>query len=76
MKRLYVRPQARGDGLGRQLAERICDEARAAGYARICLDTLPAMAAAQSLYRRLGFVPVEPYVFNPIPGARFLALEL
>lgn len=76
MKRLYVRPQARGDGLGRQLAERICDEARAAGYAHICLDTLPAMAAAQSLYRRLGFVPVEPYVFNPIPGARFLALEL
>lgn len=76
MKRLYVRPQARGDGLGRQLAERICNEARAAGYARICLDTLPAMAAAQSLYSRLGFVPVEPYVFNPIPGARFLALEL
>lgn len=76
MKRLYVRPQARGDGLGRQLAERICNEARGAGYARICLDTLPAMAAAQSLYRRLGFVPVEPYVFNPIPGARFLALEL
>ena len=76
MKRLYVRPQARGEGLGRQLAERICREARAAGYARICLDTLPAMAAAQSLYRDLGFVAVEPYVFNPIPGARFLALDL
>lgn len=76
MKRLYVRPQARGEGLGRQLAERICREARAAGYARICLDTLPAMAAAQSLYRGLGFVAVEPYVFNPIPGARFLALDL
>ncbi len=76
MRRLYVRPQARGEGLGRQLAERICREARAAGYARICLDTLPAMAAAQSLYRGLGFVAVEPYVFNPIPGARFLALDL
>jgi GNAT superfamily N-acetyltransferase len=76
MKRLYVRPQARGEHLGRRLAERICREAREIGYGRICLDTLSTMTQAQTLYRSLGFVPIEPYVFNPVPGARFFALDL
>ena len=76
MKRLYVQPAARGQQLGRRLAERICEEARKAGYRRICLDTLPSMSAALHLYSTLGFRPIEPYVFNPIEGAIFLGLEL
>jgi GNAT superfamily N-acetyltransferase len=76
MKRLFVRPQARGTQLGRRLAERICQEAREAGYSRICLDTLATMTSAQKLYESLGFAPIEPYVFNPLPGTRFLALDL
>lgn len=76
MKRLYVRPVARSRNLGRRLAERICAEARIAGYRRIVLDTLPGMAAAISLYGSLGFTPVEPYVFNPIEGAIFLGRDL
>ena len=76
MKRLYVRPQARGMQLGKKLTERLCQEAREAGYTRMCLDTLPSMAAAQGLYRSIGFEPIEPYVFNPIEGTKFLALML
>ena len=76
MKRLYVRPAARGSSLGRRLAERICSEARTAGYARICLDTLSTMTPALKLYASLGFRDIAPYVFNPITGARFLGLEL
>jgi GNAT superfamily N-acetyltransferase len=76
MKRLYVRPDARGEKLGRRLALRICDEARGAGHTRIFLDTLASMTSAQQLYRELGFSDVEPYVFNPLPGTRFMALDL
>jgi len=76
MKRFYVRPLHRGRGVGRNLAEAIIEEARAAGYRRMCLDTVPSMQAAMAIYESLGFKDGEPYVFNPIPGARFMELAL
>ena len=76
MKRVYVRPDARGENLGRRLIERILDEARVAGYSRICLDVLPEFSAAQRIYESLGFQPAAPVTFNPVPGTKYLALEL
>ena len=76
MKRLYVRPQYRREGVGRRLVETAIRRARELGYARMLLDTLPAMTEAQSLYRSLGFVDVDGYYVNPVHGVRYLALEL
>jgi putative acetyltransferase len=77
MKRLYLRPQFRGKGLGRALAERIISEARQIGYQRMRLDTVePVMKDAVAMYRKLGFKEVAPYRPNPIAGAMYMELEL
>jgi ribosomal protein S18 acetylase RimI-like enzyme len=77
MKRLYVRPEYRGRGLGKSLALHLIEEARSAGYALMRLDTLPAqMGDAVKLYRSLGFREIEPYYDNPVETALFMELKL
>jgi putative acetyltransferase len=77
MKRLYLRPEFRGKGLGRALAERIIAEALQIGYRRMRLDTVePVMKDAVAVYRKLGFKEIAPYRMNPIEGAKYMELEL
>lgn len=77
LKRLWVEPEAKGKGLGRELARTAIAFARDAGYAEMKLDTLKhRMPAAIALYRSLGFVDAEPYTHNPEPDVLFMALKL
>jgi ribosomal protein S18 acetylase RimI-like enzyme len=76
MKRLYVRAEARGTGLGRILAERLVAKGRSLGYAVMRLDTLAHMTAARRLYSSLGFVEIAAYYDNPLPNVVYMELDL
>lgn len=76
MKRLYVRPEFRGRGIGITLVLALLEEARKIGYSRMLLDTVPSMERAIRLYRGLGFKRIEPYRYNPIEGAVYMAMDL
>jgi carbonic anhydrase len=75
-KRLYVRPQFRGCGLGRDLMHWLIAESRAAGYSEMLGDTMPVMAQALEMYRRMGFEQTGPYSSQPTAGAIYLRLKL
>jgi putative acetyltransferase len=76
MKRLYVQPELRANGIGRMLVQRILEVGKTLGYRSMRLDSLPSMTAAIPLYRRFGFRDVPPYRHNPVAGTLYLELPL
>ena len=76
MKRLFVTPNGRGLGAGKQLVEAIIHVARERGYQEMKLDSLPWMEQAISLYRAHGFLPTARYYENPYPEALYFGLAL
>lgn len=76
MKRLYVRPRARGNELGRKLVERLLVEARLMNFQEMRLDVQAKSVSARKLYSAFNFIDADPISFNPVPGASFLGLRL
>ncbi len=76
MKRLYVKPNHRREGIGRELAELVINDARSIGYSKMRLDTVASMIPAINLYKSLGFKEIPPYRHNPIATALYLELDL
>lgn len=76
IKRMYVVPTHRRQGLSRRLMHLLLDAARNLGYRRAVLDTLARLTAANALYLSSGFTEIEDYNGNPVPGARFFGRDL
>ncbi|MDQ3042616.1 MAG: GNAT family N-acetyltransferase [Acidobacteriota bacterium] len=76
MKRLYLREESRGAGLGKRLIERLTKEAKEIGYRKMQLDTLPEkMPRAVALYKEFGFQPIAAYYDNPHRETLFMEKE-
>ncbi len=76
VKRLYVRPQFRGSGLGKALMNTLAADALAIGYSELIADTIPTvMATALAMYERLGFERITPYS-DETPEAQHIRLRL
>lgn len=67
IKRMYVRPAFRRQGIGRALGEACIAAGRAIGWARLRLDSARFMTAAHALYQSLGFREIAPYAESEIP---------
>ena len=76
MKRLYLKNEARGKGIGRVLAEKVIEKAKELGYKKMQLDTIETMKEAISLYKSMGFKEISPYRFNPVKGVIYMEIEL
>ncbi len=76
MKRLFVKPEFQGRGIGKSLVKRLILEASKEGYKKMKLDTHPWMKAADKLYQSLGFYEIARYNDNPTSGIRFMELVL
>lgn len=76
LRRLFVRPEHRTAGLGQRLLHDATERARANGFTRLVLNTLPTMIAARRLYDADGYTPIEPYVAEPVDGVQYLGRTL
>jgi ribosomal protein S18 acetylase RimI-like enzyme len=76
MKRLYVKPEFRGNGIAKILAERIISDAKSIGYSSMLLDTLPFLQTAISMYRKMGFYEIECYNDSPLDDTIYMKLDL
>ena len=76
MKRLYVKPQFRGNGIAKELVRLIVNDAKEIGYKSMLLDTWPSLNAAIKLYEGFGFYRIPPYNDSPIANTVYLKLDL
>lgn len=76
IRRMYVKPDYRGKGIGRKLLDRARQEAKGLGYRFLRLDTIPEMESAIHLYISSGFYEIESYAYSPLSGTKFLEYKL
>ncbi len=76
LKRMYLKKEARGLGIGKRMLSKSIEIGKQLGYKKMRLDTLPTMQSAINLYKKVGFHEIEPYRYNPVDGAKYFEIEL
>ena len=76
LKRMYLKQEARGQGIGAMMLQKALSIGVKLGYTRIRLDTLPSMTSAIGLYQKMGFYEIDAYRFNPIAGTKYMEINL
>ena len=76
LKRMYLKEEMRGLGIGKVMMSEAINAAKELGYIKMRLDTLPTMEAAIKLYTKFGFYEIDPHRFNPVKGTKYFELEL
>ncbi len=76
MKRLYVRPQFRGENIGKLLVQKIIIDAKEIGYSHMLLDTLPFLEKAIHMYEKFGFYSINCYNDSPMSTSIYMRLDL
>lgn len=76
LKRMYLRKEARGMGIGKQLLIKSLEVGKELGFKKMRLDTLPTMESAIGLYIKMGFCEIDPYRYNPIDGTKYFEIAL
>lgn len=76
MKRLYVRENYRGNGIGNLLTDTLIGDARSIGYRHLLLDTFPFLERAIGMYQARGFREIEKYNDSPMASTIYMMLDL
>lgn len=76
MKRLYVRPEFRNNGIAKMLVEKVVSDAKGIGYSEMLLDTLPFLQVAIEMYKKMGFYEIDCYNDSPLDNTIYMKLDL
>ncbi len=76
LKRMYIQPNYRGQGIGQELVKLLCEKAKLNGYNLMRLDTLDFMIPAITLYHNNGFYDIDAYYHNPNDGVVYMEKQL
>lgn len=76
LKRVFVRPEYRGNNIGRKMIDQVIDDAKEIGYSKMVLDTLPFLKAALHIYKTYGFYEIDSYLYSPMSNSIYLQLDL
>ena len=76
LKRMYIKPAFRRNGIAKTLVNQLIADAREIGYRYMLLDTLPFLQTAIRMYKNIGFYEIERYNNSPMDTSIYMKFDL